>query len=202
VHGAMKLSSSSASTIGSPSVCISDSKLARSRGERPKRSTDHAIARRTDARSRPARSVTLGPPHCALSNAFFISPLDAAHLSTTETGDRLKMQNIFVRALEDDVGPAAKMQAALGDLVGREVKPSPKPTSEVAANVDSLAQRAASLGGLKNVIDELQQLHDFLAGEGRRLEQEIAEYAELKKSTAASTHLIAENLLRWKESKP
>lgn len=113
------------------------------------------------------------------------------------------MQNIFVRAIEEstDVGPVAKMQAALGDLARREVKPSSKATTEVAANVDSLVQRTASLGELKDVIHELQQLHDFLNGEGQRLEQEIAEYARLKNSTVSSTRLIADNLLHWKKSK-
>ena len=82
----------------------------------------------------------------------------------------------------------------------REVKPSPKAVSGVAAVVDSLVQRGASLSELKNVIQELEQLHNFLDAEGQRLEQEISEYVQLKKSTVSSTRLIADNLLHWKKS--
>ena len=53
---------------------------------------------------------------------------------------------------------------------------------------------------LKNVIQELEQLHNFLDAEGQRLEQEISEYVQLKKSTVSSTRLIADNLLHWKKS--
>jgi hypothetical protein len=137
----------------------------------------------------------------ALRNTFFIPPVDTAH-DSNPIGNGPEMQNIFVRAIEEEigVGPVAKMQAALGDLVGREVKPSPKAVSGVAAVVDSLVRRGASLSELKNVIQELEQLHNFLDAEGQRLEQEISEYVQLKKSTVSSTRLIADNLLHWKES--
>jgi hypothetical protein len=129
-----------------------------------------------------------------------MSPVDAARDSNrTENGE--KMQNIFVRAIEEDgVGPVAKMQAALGDLVAPEVKPTPTAVSGVGAAIDSFVQRGASLSELKNVIQELEQLHNFLDAEGQRLEQEISEYVQLKKSTVSSTRLIADNLLHWKES--
>ena len=38
--------------------------------------------------------------------------------------------------------------------------------SDVTTNVDSLVQRATSLGELHNVIEELEQLHEFLHSEG------------------------------------
>jgi hypothetical protein len=130
-----------------------------------------------------------------------MSPVDADRHSN-RTGNGPEMQNIFVRAIEEDVGvgPVAKMQAALGDLVASEVKPSPIALSAAAASVDSFVQRGASLSELKNVIQELEQFYNFLDGEGQRLEQEISEYVQLKKSTVSSTRLIADNLLHWKKS--
>jgi hypothetical protein len=71
----------------------------------------------------------------------------------------------------------------------------------VAANVDSLVQRATSLGELHKVIEELEHLHEFLHSEGRRLEQEISEYAQLSKSTVSATRLIADNMLHWKKDR-
>jgi hypothetical protein len=65
--------------------------------------------------------------------------------------------------------------------------------------VNSLVSRATSLGELRSVIQELQQLHDFMQDEGERLEQEIAEYAQLSKSTTSSTRHIADSMLHWKK---
>jgi ABC-type transporter Mla subunit MlaD len=76
----------------------------------------------------------------------------------------------------------------------------PKDSTDFVANVDLLAQRAASLVELRSVIRELQQLHDFLQSEGERLQREISEYAQLSKATANSTRLIADNMTNWKKA--
>ncbi len=98
--------------------------------------------------------------------------------------------------------PVAEIEGALLDFVRRDVKsPSGTGISNVAANVDSLVQRATSLGELHNVIEELEQLHEFLHSEGQRLEREISEYAQLSKSTVSMTRLIADNILQKTEPK-
>ena len=56
------------------------------------------------------------------------------------------------------------------------------------------------LAQVQSLIGELQQLHDFLASEGERLEREISEYAQLTKSTKSSTQLVADNMLHWKRA--
>ena len=113
------------------------------------------------------------------------------------------MQNTFARTNQTspeqpeniNVKPVADIESALRDFVHRDIKPSSaKETADLAANVDSLVQRANSLGELQNVIQELEQLHDFLHSEGQRLEQEISEYARLSKSTVSATRLIADNM--------
>ncbi len=101
-----------------------------------------------------------------------------------------------------NVKPVAEIEGALRDFVRRDIRSaSGSDISDVAANVDSLVQRATSLGELHKVIEELEHLHEFLHSEGRRLEQEISEYAQLSKSTVNATRLIADNMLHWKKDR-
>ena len=119
------------------------------------------------------------------------------------------MQNISTRTTHTppdqpentNVKPVAEIEGALRDFVRRDVRPASGDMSDVAGNVHSLVQRATSLGELHKMIEELEHLHEFLHGEGRRLEQEISEYAQLSKSTASATRLIAENMLHWKKDR-
>ena len=111
------------------------------------------------------------------------------------------MQNTLPRTLPAEetgyatVTPVAEIEGAIRDFVGRGVRASSaKETADLTANVDSLVQRANSLGELQTVIQELEQLHDFLRSEGQRLEHEISEYARLSKSTVSATRLIADNM--------
>ena len=102
-----------------------------------------------------------------------------------------------------NVKPVAEIEGALRDFVRRDVRTaSGKDPSDVAENVDSLVQRATSLGELHKVIEELEHLHEFLHSEGRRLEREISEYAQLSKSTVSATRLIVDNMLHWKKTEP
>ena len=119
------------------------------------------------------------------------------------------MQNTFARTNQTspeqpeniNVKPVADIESALRDFVHRDIKASSaKEPADLAANVDSLVKRANSLGELHDVIQELDQLHDFLHSEGLRLEQEISEYAQLSKSTVSATRLIADNMLHWKKT--
>ena len=99
-----------------------------------------------------------------------------------------------------NVKPVAEIEGALREVVRRDVRASPsKEPSDTAANVNSLVQRATTLGEMKSVIQELQRLHDFMKDEGERLEHEISEYARLSKSTTSSTRLIADSMLHWKK---
>jgi hypothetical protein len=121
------------------------------------------------------------------------------------------MQNVAPRTThapseqteDTNLKPVAEIEGAIRDFVGQGVKPSgSKNASEVAANVASLVERTTSLGELQNVIEELEQLHDFLHSEGQRLEQEISQYAQLSKSTVSATRLIADNMLHRKKTEP
>jgi hypothetical protein len=98
-----------------------------------------------------------------------------------------------------------EIEGALRKFVGQDVRhPRREPrlaTTDAAANIESLAQRAITLGELRSVIQELQHLHDFLESEGDRIQREISEFAQVSKNTASSTRLIADNMLNWKKAK-
>ena len=115
------------------------------------------------------------------------------------------MQNTLPRTTEAsenaNVKPVAEIEGVIRDLVRRDVGPAnSKDPLDTAANVNSLVQRATSLGELQTVIEELEQLYEFMHSEGERLEREISEYAQLSRSTTSSTRLIADNLLHRKKS--
>ena len=100
-----------------------------------------------------------------------------------------------------DAQPVAEIEGVIRDFVERGAKgPGSTDTTEIAANADSLVKRNITLDELKNVIEELDQLYDFMHSEGRRLEQEISQYAQLSKTTVSATRTIADNMLHWKRS--
>jgi hypothetical protein len=114
------------------------------------------------------------------------------------------MQNIIARTSHEPsedpentgVKPIAEIEDVIRDLVRRDGGPSnSKDLSDTAENVNSLVQRGASLSELQSVIEELEELYDFLHSEGERLEREISEYARVSKSTIRSTEFIVANLL-------
>lgn len=121
------------------------------------------------------------------------------------------MQNTFARTNHlapkssepTNVKPVAEIEGAIREFVRKDLGNAnleAKGSGDATANVNSLVGRAASLRDLQSLIGELQQLHDFLASEGERLEREISEYAQLTKSTKSSTQLVADNMLHWKRA--
>jgi hypothetical protein len=78
----------------------------------------------------------------------------------------------------------------------------PEGKTQVLPDVNPLIQRVAgvSLSPLKNVISELQQLHDFLHNESERVQQEISDYLRLSQTAMGSTRIIADNIVLWKET--
>jgi hypothetical protein len=119
--------------------------------------------------------------------------------------ERVIMQHTLSRtteASEDlDVKPVAEIEGVIRDLVRRDVSPAnAKDAPDTAANVSLIVERATSLSELQTVIEELEQLYEFMHSEGARLEREISEYAQLSKSTKTSTRLIADNLLHRQKS--
>jgi hypothetical protein len=71
-----------------------------------------------------------------------------------------------------------------------------------ASNIRSLVQRVAgtSLQEIDNLIGELQNLRDYIANEGERVQREITGYAQLNHATLTSTRIISDSMSKWKDA--
>jgi hypothetical protein len=110
------------------------------------------------------------------------------------------------RELNQGLGPAEQVEAAIRDFVRQDVThvrrvPATDQPTEVVASVNSLVQRVAgaSLREMQNVIWELESLRDFLQSEGERVQREISNYAQLAQAAMTSTRSIADNMVHWKK---
>ena len=71
-----------------------------------------------------------------------------------------------------------------------------------ASNIRSLVQRVAgtSLQEIDNLIGELQNLRDYIANEGERVQREITGYAQLNHAALTSTRIISDSMSKWKDA--
>jgi hypothetical protein len=71
-----------------------------------------------------------------------------------------------------------------------------------AENVSMLVQRVAgaSMSEIDNVIEELRGMREFLRSEGERVQREIAGYATVSQTAAASMKVIAESMAQWRSA--
>ena len=71
-----------------------------------------------------------------------------------------------------------------------------------ASNIQSLVQRVAgtSLQEIDNLIGELQNLRDYIANEGERVQREITGYAQLNHAALTSTQIISDSMSKWKDA--
>jgi len=75
-------------------------------------------------------------------------------------------------------------------------------TDTQADNVSMLVQRVAgaSMSEIDNVIEELRGMREFLRSEGERVQREIAGYATVSQTAAASMKVIAESMAQWRNA--
>ena len=76
------------------------------------------------------------------------------------------------------------------------------PAESQADNVSMLVQRVAgaSISEIDNVIEELRNMREFLRNEGERVQREIAGYATVSQTAAASMKVISESMAQWRSS--
>src|SRR5262245_31906986 len=76
-----------------------------------------------------------------------------------------------------------------------------EPSAE-AESVSMLVQRVAgaSIGEIDNVIEELRSMREFLRSEGERVQREIAGYASVSQTAAASMKVIADSMAQWRNA--
>jgi hypothetical protein len=75
-------------------------------------------------------------------------------------------------------------------------------TETQADNVSMLVQRVAgaSMSEIDNVIEELRSMREYLRSEGERVQREIAGYATVSQTAAASMKVIAESMAEWRST--
>jgi hypothetical protein len=69
-------------------------------------------------------------------------------------------------------------------------------------NLNSLIQRVAGNSTLEieNLIDQLQDMREFLQNEGVRISQEISGYAQASQSARSQVEMISDQLAQWRAS--
>jgi hypothetical protein len=75
-------------------------------------------------------------------------------------------------------------------------------TETQTENVSMLVQRVAgaSMSEIDNVVEELRGMREFLRSEGERVQREIAGYATVSQTAAASMKVIAESMAQWRSA--
>jgi hypothetical protein len=105
--------------------------------------------------------------------------------------------------------PANEFEGEIREFVRKDVAPwrkrpeRPEATAETQAdNVSMLVQRVAgaSISEIDNVIEELRSMREYLRSEGERVQREIAGYASVSQTAAASMKVIAESMAQWRSA--
>jgi hypothetical protein len=125
--------------------------------------------------------------HVALTGAEFMTP------STAQAQDDVEdVANNFEGEIREfvrrDFTPLKRTDAGSGEFA--------------ASNIRSLVQRVAgtSLQEIDNLIGELQNLRDYIANEGERVQREITGYAQLNHAALTSTRIISDSMSKWKDA--
>jgi hypothetical protein len=100
-----------------------------------------------------------------------------------------------------------EVEGEIRDFVHRDISTLRRPSAEsgselVANNINALIQRVSgsSTKEIDMLIDELENLRNFLLSEGERVQREISGYASLSQSAMQSTRIIAEGIAQWKRA--
>ena len=109
-----------------------------------------------------------------------------------------------------DENPASgEFEGQIREFVRKDVAPWRRrpermdvPAESQADNVSMLVQRVAgaSMSEIDNVIEELRSMREFLRSEGERVQREIAGYATVSQTAAASMKVIAESMSQWRSA--
>jgi hypothetical protein len=99
---------------------------------------------------------------------------------------------------------SGEFEGEIREFVRKDMAPwrrrsEPEAPSE---NVSMLVQRVAgaSLTEIDHVIDELRSMREFLRSEGERVQREIAGYATVSQTAAASMKVISESMAQWRSA--
>ena len=105
---------------------------------------------------------------------------------------------------DEDLPSAAGFEGEIREFVRKDVAPwrrRQEPASEAPGeSISMLVQRVAgaSMSEIDNVVEELRGMREFLRSEGERVQREIAGYATVSQTAAASMKVIAESMAQWR----
>jgi hypothetical protein len=108
----------------------------------------------------------------------------------------------------DEAAGKKEVEGDIRDFVHRDVSTLRRPIASdpgselMANNINALLQRVSgsSTKEIEMLIDELENLRDFLVSEGERVQREITGYAALSQAAMQSTRVIADGIAQWKRA--
>ena len=106
---------------------------------------------------------------------------------------------------EHDNTPSA-MESEIGNLIRGEVgAQQPPPDADSELNVEGLTSLITRVSGnsasqIDGLITELHEVRNYLRSEGKRIQREITQYAQMNQSAMASTKIISDALGPWKSA--
>ena len=117
-----------------------------------------------------------------------MSPMIPSEHVTDENPETGEFEGEIREFIRKDVAPWRK-----------RLEPVTEPASE---NVSALVQRVAgaSLNEIDGVIEDLRNMREFLRNEGERVQREIAAYATVSQTAAASIRSISESMSDWRRT--
>jgi hypothetical protein len=99
---------------------------------------------------------------------------------------------------------SSELEGQIREVIRSARKPQAEGDSEIGAgSVNALLQQVAGSTFNKEIdrlIDELHGLRDHLQSEGRRIQREIAKYAQLSQAALKSTEVNAEGMTQLQSS--
>jgi hypothetical protein len=116
------------------------------------------------------------------------------------------MTHVTIAPQDDVDNVATAFEGEIREFVRRDFTPLRRPDTGsgefAASNISSLVQRVAgtSLQEIDNLIGELQNLRDYIASEGERVQREITSYAQLNQAAMTSTRIISDSMAKWKDA--
>lgn len=116
------------------------------------------------------------------------------------------MTQVTIAPQDDVEDVATAFEGEIREFVRRDFTPLRRPDAVsgefAASNISSLVQRVAgtSLQEIDNLIGELQNLRDYIAIEGERVQREITGYAQLNQAAMTSTRIISDSMSKWKDA--
>jgi len=106
--------------------------------------------------------------------------------------------------VDEDLPASAAFEGEIREFIRKDVAPRRRrqePAGEASGeSISMLVQRVAgaSMSEIDTVIDELRTMRDYLHTEGERVQREVAGYATLSQTAAASMKSITESVVQWR----